>query len=205
MTDANIIDLDTSFGAISMPGTGTQHASRVEQLRRAVSARIDALCGPVVAREITKAFRPTSGLVILDDWVSWGQFPNAEVQAVSELTEYVSGVGGALTGETLDAEGGYLVVDGILERRSSFYRSTWQGPIVVTYTAGRFASVDVVDALFVEAASEILERIWQQYAPAWSRGGIDPTAVEGGFGFFRSVDPVIEELLAYERRPPAIA
>lgn len=207
MAAVDVVDFETAKTAISMTGSGAQHGERLQTLLTAVSRRVDAITGPVLTRSVTQtqSSMPTRSLFNLTEWVSWGAFPNMAVQTVTALTEYQSGTGTALTGETLTTSGDYVVIDGLLARRSGFYTTSWSGPFSVTYTAGRFASISTVDPLFAEAVSEIIARVWPQYAAAWSRGGVDFTAAEEGIGFYRSVDPVIKELLAHERRPPAVA
>lgn len=205
MSDLDVIDFEWAQEAINMPGSGANHGLEIQLFITAVSQRIDAICGPVVVRDVVETFRPASNqTVILHDWVSW---PSSDwpLQEITQLTEYTAGVGANLTGETLTVSGDYLVVDGHLGRRSAFSTSYWRGPIEVTYTAGRYADTAAVGERFQLAAAQIVARMWPQYAAIWSRGVSSLGGMEGSPGFFRSVDPVIEELLPEDKRPPAVA
>lgn len=201
----DVIDLDTALEAINMTGSGADHGVAIERFITSVSRALDALCGPIVARSVQQTFYLPNTTVILHDWVSWGMARNNAEQDVTALVEYQSGTGTTLTGETLTVSGDYLVVDGIIARRSGFSSISWKGPIAVTYTAGRYATTADVDPLFIDAAAKILAREWPQYASAWSRGAGVFDAPEGSLGFFRSVEPVVDQWLADERRPPSVA
>lgn len=205
MADTDLLALDEALEFLNMTGSGAKQGERVQRLITSVSRVLDSLCGPIIAREVQQTIWPTSATVILHDWVSWGMTPNSQEQGISELIEYQSGTPSTLTGETLTTAGDFLVVDGILGRRSSFSTINWKGPIAVTYTAGRYSDTGSVDPLFVDAAVKIIAREWPQYAAAWSRGGVDFSATEVGLSYFKSVEPVFDQWLSDERRPSGIA
>ena len=162
----------------------------------AVSQRIDALCGPVVIREVVDTLDANGPYLT----------PNYRpVDSVTSVVEYVSGTGRTLTAEDIDTVGDYLLVDDQLTRRSGWYTWSWQGRVVVTYDAGRYADTESVDAKFKLCASAILRRLWAREAGAWGRA--DPFGGEdqGSLGFFSVIDPAVREWLADEMRTPAIA
>lgn len=194
----DLISLDEAMEAIAMTGTGSNYEAQVEMAVTAISRRIDELCGPVVVRTITGEEHDADGGLIFLDY--------SPVSSVTTVTEYVSGTGTVLTAEDIDTSGDYLLRDGILSRRSGFYTTSWNGRIKVTYVAGRYATTAAVDAKFKTAAAAILRRWWAREAPAWARGGpqFDGEGA-GGIGFFRIFDIAVDEFLADERRPPAIA
>lgn len=196
MAATDVITLDDALEAISMTGSGAQHGAVLQTFVSAVSELLDDICGPIVQRSVTETLDPTYGPLV----------PTQQpVASITSLTEYVSGTGTVLTAETTTVSGGYLLRDGMIARRSGFYTTHWNGPVTIVYVAGRYADTASVESKFKLAAMEIIAREWPQYASAWSRGGDVFGAPEGGLGFFRSVTPVVEQWLAYERRPPAVA
>jgi hypothetical protein len=84
--------------------------------------------------------------------------------------------------------------------------------VLVTYEAGRYADTASVDARFKTAALAILRRFWARETPSWVRGTggfadlVSNPAVEPGTpGFFRAVQPVVNELLADQLLGPVVA
>lgn len=199
MAATDVISLDEALEAINMTGSGADHGIELQLFVSAVSERLDALCGPIVIREITDELYDVTGpLIFLKSW---------PVVEVTEVTEYASGTGTLLTEEAVGTSGDFLHRNGILSRRSGFSNTLWSGSqVVVTYAAGRYETTDDVSAKFRLAACEIIAREWPQYAASWSRGG-DPFGggLEGGPSYFKSVDPVVNQWLADELLPPAIA
>lgn len=196
MATLDVISLDEAKDAINMTGSGAEHGLQLQTFLSAVSELLDDVCGPIVQRDVTETLVPRGGLL----------FPTyTPIASVTTVTEYVSGTATVLTGEDIDTVGGYLLRDNLLARRSSFMTINWNGDVVVEYVAGRYASTDEVGARFKLAAQEILAREWPQYAAAWSRGGSVFDAPEGSLGYFRSVEPVVNQWLAGERRAPAVA
>lgn len=196
MATTDVLTLDEALAAISMTGSGATHGEQVQVFVSAVSDLLDDICGPIVQREVTETLVPRGGLL----------FPTyTPVAEITTLTEYRSGVGTELDAEAVDTAGDYLLRDDMLARRSSFSTINWYGDVVLEYVAGRYATTDDVGARFKLAAQEILAREWPQYASAWSRGGDVFGAPEGGLGYFKSVQPVVDQWLAGERRAPAVA
>lgn len=195
----DVLSLDEGMTAIAMTGSGAAHEDTVAAAITAISRRLDALVGPIVVRTITDEIHYPSGNSPI--WLD-----HQPVSSITSLIEYSSGTGTALTAEDYDTSGTYLLRDGMIVRRSGFYTTSWYGSAVkVTYVAGRYATTAAVDARFKTAAAAILRRWWAREAPAWARGG-DPFAQEGGgIGFFQVVMPVVQEFLADEMLPPAVA
>ena len=182
MADTDIITLDEAMTAISMTGTGAQQAGQVSLFVSAVSDLLDDICGPIVERTVTETIDAAGNLL----------FPTySPVASITSITEYVSGTGTVLTAETSTTSGDYLLRDDIIARRSGFFTTTWDGSVTIVYVAGRYASTEEVGTKFKLAAQEIIAREWPQYASAWSRGGDVFGAPEGGLGFFKSVEPVV--------------
>ena len=191
----DVLTEDEALAAVNMVGSGADHALELGMWVSAISEAIDAACGPVVIRTVTETLDASGGVLFLT------QYP---VDSVTTVTEYVSGTGTVLTAESTTAAGGYLLRNGILARRSSFSTINWNGQITVVYEAGRYANTEDVGAKFKLAAASILRRLWAREASAWSRGG-DVFGTEPAVGFFRVAEPMIEEFLGDELKPPAIA
>lgn len=200
MAVTDILTEDEALVAINMVGSGGDHVLELALWVSAISEAIDAKCGPVVVRTVTDEIRYPNG----------GTFTtlHTPIYSVSALTEYVSGTGTVLTAEDFDTVGTYRVVgsghDVAIERRSGWGGYAYTGLVKITYTAGRYATTEAVGAKFKLAAASILRRLWAREAPAWARGG-DMFGTEPAVGFFKAVDPMIEEFLADELKPPAIA
>lgn len=188
--DIDVLTFEEAMQALSNNSSRVPSNSDViERLVTAVSQQLDDLCGPIVIREI-------------EDEVVYPENPYAPlalshhpVVAVTSLTEYVNGTGTVLTAEDFDTAGDYLIDRGNVARRSGFHSLAWNGPVKVTYTAGRFDSTEDVDAKFKRAAEEILIGAQQKYGAAWARGG-DPLADPV---FFDEVSFVVNNRLWAER------
>lgn len=197
---ADLLDILTLAEAQTATSVTSDHDSELALFVTSVSRRIDDLCGPVVVRTVTDELHDADGPLLF--------LRQPPVSSVTTVTEYLSGTGTVITAETVDTSGGYLSRDGVLARRSGFATTSWNGRISVTYVAGRYADTASVDAKFKMAASAILRRLWQREAAAWSRGGDPFAATElapGGVGFFRAVDPMVQEFLAGELLAPVVA
>lgn len=197
--DIDILTPDEAVAAVNL-NAGRVSPDSLDMWVTAVSQRIDALCGPVVVREVADEVHDGyCGDIILR---------SQPVYAVTTVTEYT-----ATTPTTLVAENFptavtdydyYLDPSGILRRRSSGYDSVFAGRVTVTYDAGRYATTAAVDARFKLAAASALRRLWAREAGAWSRA--DPFSDDGiSPGFFTVIDPVVKEWLGDERLAPVIA
>ena len=172
----------------------------------ALSLRIDELCGPVVIRTVTDE-RHDGGVFVI-------ALRKSPASSVTSVTEYDVGVATVLTAEmdaTLPADGYVRERLGqvtFINRRSSGYDYPFphgRQNVKVTYEAGRHDTTAAVDAKFKMAASAILRRLWSREAGAWARGG-NPFEADGmPPGFFKAVDPMVQEFLSDEMRPPGMA
>lgn len=191
--------------ALGTDSAGGSHIDQIGRANTAVSRRIDALCGPVVAREVTEIHEVDGGVI-------WPH--QTPVLSVTSVTEWDGTTQTALAADTWGSAGAAnaYFVDGaghgvqVLRRSSgSAYRF---GPSVrLVYQAGRFGSTATVDELWKEAAAEVLRRLWNREAGAWARAA-DPFDAGDGMGtsrLFRAVDYVVDELLGHEKLPPGIA
>lgn len=196
MADAlDVITLTEAKTAINMPAA-TTHDTELAMWVTAVSRRLDARCGPMVVRTVTETLTPAGSTLFLT------QYP---VSSVTSVTEYQSGTGTVLTAESTTVAGGYLLDSGMLTRRSGFGTTGWHGRTTVEYVAGRYATTAAVDARVKMVAGAVMRRLWVRESGAWARGG-DPFAQEGaGVGFFRVIDPLIDEHLSDMVLPPGIA
>lgn len=192
----DVLSLAEAKGAINMLASNNDHNSEIERQVTAVSRVIDDAVGPVVHRTVTAELHDTGREVRLR------QAPVVSVSSVRVAS------GGAIT--TLSSVAFGAATDGYRADldRGRLYRQ-WGGVdgdwdtasrIEVTYVAGRYATTAAVDALFKEAASAVLRRLWKREAGTWMQAAEffnaddSPTA-----GFFRVARPTIDELLAGER------
>lgn len=182
--------------AINVSGSGTANDAALRIWISAVSQRIDALCGAVVARTVTD--------VIDGRYVADLRVFTPPILTVTSVTEYVAGVGTVLTAETNTVAGGYLIEPqsrARLMRRTAFWDTYWQGRVEVVYSAGRFASTSDVDAKFKAAAQTALGGVWPTVAGAWANPQ-NPLAQAGtpvlGGGPLDLIDSTVRALLADE-------
>ena len=207
---AELTDIISEAEALEAVNASDLGDHNPELMRRvtAVSQAIDAYCGPVVARTVTEVHDGGESSV----WLR--EYPVLTVTTVTEFdgttqtvltNESVFGTVGGSVGYVLHSDGSRI------ERRSggTAYRFT-TGQVQVVYQAGRFATTADVDELFKEAASDILRRVWKREGSAWAYSpdyfaNTDEGAAVTGSGFFRAVEPMINEWLWHERRAPAIA
>lgn len=180
--------------------TTTDRDDNLEHLVTAISGRIVELCGPVVSETQTNEehFPAGSEVITLD---------HKPVLSVTTVTEYRGTTAQALTAEnfpgSVTANDYRLRAEvGTIARRSSGQRTNFTADrVIVTYNAGRAADTASVPDRFKAAAQQILKRMWHGNEGTWAQTpeflsdlGDAPTTV-----FFRSVDPVVDELLADEK------
>lgn len=173
-----------------------------------ISQRIDALCGPVVARTVTTERH--------DGGKSFVILRYTPVLSITSVTEYVDGVASTLTAETLTSRvtNNYLLdtadkFSARIYRRESGADSTFSSGrlnIAVTYSAGRVADTASVTEIFKLAATAILRRTWKREQSAWAQrpGVFMEEDTTGADGFYRAVDPLVREFLAAELLPPTV-
>lgn len=183
--------------------TGTDD-DRVGQMVTAISRRIDEQCGPVVVRTIANEEAEGRCSQIL--------LRHYPVYSVTTITEYQGTTPTVLAAEAFPTVTGndYSLLNGglsgIIERRAQGYTYRFAyGRVIATYRAGRYLSTELVDPKFKEATAAILRRTWAREAGRWTNG--DPYGDGGsvGPGFFRAIDPMIEEYLGGEMLTSAVA
>lgn len=177
----------------------SSYDDRLSSLVTAVSTRFDELCGPIVQRTVT-AERHDGGCTTI--------FPRmAPVAAWTTVTEYQGTTATTLTAESPGSApaNGYLwqSTTGELVRRSSGYPALFASTFVVlTYTAGRFATTGAVESRFKEAVSITLAHIWRTE----SGSGNQTFGADSEFRFSSfSVPNRAMELVAHDRRVPGFA
>lgn len=110
----------------------------------AVSARLDDVCGPIVARTRTEYHR--AGQVLILDY-----------PPVGALTSVTTRIGTTVTTLTV----GDLVVAGQVVTRPGYVFDADGPGVTVTYSAGRCATTETVPNLFKVAARLFLQAIWR--------------------------------------------
>lgn len=192
--------LDLSEARACVPTNEGKHDERLADMVTGISAQIDALCGPVVARAVTEAYdggKPTI-------WLH--KLRQSPVLSITSVTEHYEGTATVLTAETSTVAGTYLLkrtehFTGIA-RRSSFDDWVFAGGrenVVVVASAGRFATTATVDAGFKEAAKSILRAQWQQETGRWAQSPqfIDDSELGLTPGYI-SVEDMVRRRLPHE-------
>lgn len=193
----DLVDLDEAKRSINLDPSLVGQEDALGSMVTAVSRRVDELCGPVVYRTISNEQHSGGVCTIVPRYTP--------VSSITTLTEYSGTTPQVVVAEAFPTVTAYDYwidpVTSFVHRRSSGYESTFAGTrVILTYVAGRYATTASVDAKFKEATAAILRRLWARDAAAWARGG-DPFAAEGtGIGFFRAVDPMVNEYLGAERK-----
>ena len=159
------LDVLTAAEALAaVNGVSATDAAELATYTTALSLALDGWCGPIVERTITGE-RVNGGHtdMYLRHW---------PISAVASISDY----GTACTEETdataPPAEGYILTPHGTqaglygpeIVRRSEGIDYVWyrgRGTVVVTYTAGRFASTATVDERFKAAARIMLQNAWR--------------------------------------------
>lgn len=202
-----ILTLDEAKRAINIATSNTDHDAELYTAVVAMSRAFDAKVGPVVIRTVTDEVHTGGGRIV---------FPRlTPIAEMTTVTEYSSGTAQVLTAETVAAATSYdyrLTANGHnvqLARRSSYSDATFAATdVVLVYEAGRYESTATVDQRFKAAAQMAMRRWWKREAGAWAQSpGAFGDLADGGdgfVGFFRIVDPIVDEMLADERLPPAV-
>lgn len=158
----DLLSIDDAMENLS--GLGAAERDRVGGYVTAISAAIDDLCGPVVAR---------AAVEVLNVYGSY-LMPLGPVRTVTQVRER-SSVGG--TWRTL-AGTEFEVVGNVIHRVSS----TWpQGDalVEVTYSRGRCADTATVSEQFKAAARRFVQHVWRNAEGAGSELGAIPTGTSG--------------------------
>lgn len=163
------------------------NAEQIELWVTAISRRVDSRVGAVVKRTVTDTLTPDGPTLVLS---------TKNPYAITSVTEYIGGTASVLTAEDHDTVGTYLFRDGELSRRSGWSYTDWLGEtVIVVYTAGLFDTTADVDADYKLVAGSALRRLWAREAGAWARANPFDGDDAGAAGFFKVIDPVIDEWL----------
>jgi hypothetical protein len=171
----DVLSIDDARELINFGDTQVGSDPIVARFITFVSRKLDALCGAIVQREVTKTVSGGSRAIFLTD-------PVATVTSIVEwsgvtpttLTAEVLGVASTAANYYLDKS---CPQAPILYRRSGGGDSLWasgRGNIVLTFVAGRFATTEDVDDRFRTAAMLALKHLWDSSAAWWQR--------QAGFG-----------------------
>lgn len=198
----DLLTLDEAKRALNVPLADTTQDTEIASYITAVSRRIDDMCGPVVIRTVTGELH-TGGTSMIFPYM-------APVATISSLAEYVGTTSTALAAETnaTKTANDYLVsVDGyVIYRRATGGDSIFpvgRSNVVLTYTAGRYATTAVVDQLFKQAAAIFLSHLWRFEQ---GQGSTTFGAFEEGLGIPSFGTPnAVRDLLADELRAPVVA
>lgn len=189
------ISLDEGKAAVNI--TGTTFDTELAMYISAASQRLDLLAGAAVIRTVTAEAHDTNGQSVI-------QLTYRPIVTVTSVTQYTGTTAQVLAAETNTAKTAfdYLVVAerGWLRRRASGYDTPFpvgRGNLVVTYTAGRYATTAAVAERFKLAASIYLSHLWrrEQGAGTVTFGGIEIEAA--GIPTF-GVPNAVLDLLANE-------
>lgn len=197
---ADLLDvISLGDGVMAALGVPAGHEARIEPMITAVSRRIDALCGPVVQREVTEYHSGRSAI-----------FPyQTPIVSVTSLTAWDGNTSTVLAADVFGVSHGDYRLNqstGYPHGAPLYLRAYWGTEVQLVYTAGRYATTASVDPLFKTAAEAILRRLWDREASAWARASdpFDETLATSS-RFFNAVDHVVKELLGHEMRLPGVA
>lgn len=200
MAATDILTAAEARAAINLDVTDTSMDTDLAVFNSAVSVRLDALCGPIVARTVTSE-KHSGG----NSYIGLKKSP---VLSVTTVTEYVNTTSTTLTAETNASKptAGYIFDDytGFIFRRTANTDTTFasgRNNIEVTYSAGRYATTATVAAHFKLAAQIMLAHVWRV-----ERGGGNQTYGDVAIiGSSFAVPNRVLEILADELLPPAVA
>lgn len=201
----DLITLAEAKLALNVDPSDTSQDTELASYITAVSRRLDDLCGPIVKRTITAEEYPGgSGSLTL----RYAPISRSASTTVTSVTEYTSGSARVLAAEAVGTSSSYDysldATTGTLYRRAVWTDSTFAPQrVVVTYSAGRYATTAAVDPKFKQAAAMMLSHLWRREQGVGGSATFGPSA-EFGVPTF-SVPNAVVELLADEVRPPTIA
>lgn len=201
----DLLTLSEAKAALNIQSSdGTQDAELASYIT-AVSRRLDDLCGAIVKRTVTdEEYVGGTGRIFLRQ----APVSRSAATTITSVTEYSSGTAQALTAEALGTSTAYDFtfdpISGVITRRSTWSDSTFGSQrVVVTYSAGRYASTAAVDAKFKIAAARFLQHVWQSSQGVGGSATFGPQEAAGLPGF--AVPNFVVEMLADELQPPAMA
>ena len=155
----DLLTLSEGKAALGLTANTTDQDTLVASYITTVSRILDINCGPLVQRTVTNEKRSGG-----NDAVPIHYMPALSITSITEyqgvtavtLTEETAGTAPA-DGYLLDAE------NGLVYRRASgqdTYFAFGRNNVVITYTAGRYATTSAVDPRVKRAAGTMLRHLW---------------------------------------------
>lgn len=202
----DIVSLTEAKSGLNITASDTSQDTELASYITAVSRRLDAIVGHIVARTNTNELHDGGCYYIRPK-----QTPVSSIVTLTEYTNTTSQVLAAETNTTKTAND-YLVVTvgrhgSYIYRRSNnadkLFPSGRQN-VALTYQSGRYAATSSVDALFKESAITMLVNLWRTQQGMGSQTfGELPTGPTGLPTF--AVPNVVVQLLADELLLPLVA
>lgn len=193
----DVLTLAEAKAAVRIASTDSRYDTDLAGVITAVSRMLDRRYGPVVQRTITDE--------VHDGYRDRIVLRQAPITSVTSITEYSGTTGSALTVTTpgVQPANGYQLArwhtstaaySGRILRTAGGYQRTFNGPVVVTYVAGRYSATATVDALWKDAAKVMVKNRWR--ADQVSTGNYDefdaPAANFPGFALPNYVKDELE-------------
>lgn len=197
----DLLSLSEAKQAIGTSIAATDLDTSVASYVTTVSRIIDANCGPMVQRTYSNELHSGGNRVIrLNNWPATTLTTVTEYQGTTAVTCTAETPGVYPTnGYLFDAPSGYVL------RRASGADATWakgRSNIVVTYTAGRFASTSTVDPRVKQAAAALLRHLW---AIQYGTGNITFGEMDMPVPIGYAIPNRVKEMLASYWNVPAIS
>lgn len=195
MAALDIITEAEARAAIRLP---TGQTTEIQAMVSGLSAWVDQLCGPVVARSVTEVVSgPYSGPVLLT---------STPVISITSVVEHVGSTNTTIdTGDYELASTGHYAR---LFRLSGGYDSAWTAGsrnFTVTLSSGRYANTAAVGYDWKERFRSLLIEKWQYESATWQRNRGEFAADEFGNPVGFDAEARIRQLFASDLLPPGMA
>ncbi|MGH3942626.1 MAG: hypothetical protein ACRDTG_29185 [Pseudonocardiaceae bacterium] len=206
MAADDLLTLAEARRAVNLPLEPSDQDIDLALFVTGLSGRVDALCGPVVRRAVNGERHDGGRKKVL-----LGVHHASSVTSVAEWVNTTETVLSEETDSTKPANGFLLhtvLPYGWVIRRTGNADSVFPAGrrnVVITYQAGRYADTDSVGNTFKLAASAALRRLWKREQSSWAHTPdffADTENPRPQLAFYKTVDPMIHELLAHELLPP---
>jgi hypothetical protein len=208
MATTDLLTVKEAKQALALSESDAATNAEIGQLITAVTARIDSLCGPVVARTVTSESH--DGTARNGQRKHLVRLREAPVVSITAVVEYSNTTAQTLSAEsnTSKTANNYLYDSSteLLRRRASGSDSSFphgRQNVVVTYSAGRVGATGSVSSEFKEAAAIICKHLWRidHGSGTQTFGDVPVEVFPSGFAIpARALD-----LLRGELRPPGVA
>lgn len=200
MADTDILSSAEAKLALNIAASDTSQDTELASYITAVTGMLDSLVGPVVARTVTSESHDGGTATVF-----LARRPVSSVTAVSEFS-YTTEQALAAESNSTKTANDYLLeaARGVLRRRSGGGDARFASGrrnVLVTYSAGRYASTGAVEAKFKQAAAVALTNLWrrEQGSGTETFGAFEPSAPVPGFGLPNAVlDLLMDEVQAPE-------